>query len=303
MQRIAPPVRLGLVSRSWARSPRRARIGDQRKRHRAAAGLAACLVALVSAPGAGAAPAAGAACQGREATIVGTSGDDTLEGTDHNDVIVGGRGDDRITGLGRKDVICGGAGRDVIDAGSLHDEVWGGADDDRIDGGRNDDDLYGGTGDDVIRGGPGDPDKTDLLFGGPGADRLIGTRTDLADYSDSPRRVVVHLDTGTARGQGHDTLVNLDGARGSALDDVVIGSRETNRVFAGDGDDRIRTKGFGDFVLAQAGEDLVIGGAGPDFLSGNGGDDVIDGGSGDDNLTGGGGHDSCENGEETHDCE
>ncbi len=45
-------------------------------------------------------------CLGRDATIVGTSGDDRLHGTPHADVIVGMGGDDRIDGAGGNDRIC-----------------------------------------------------------------------------------------------------------------------------------------------------------------------------------------------------
>jgi RTX calcium-binding nonapeptide repeat (4 copies) len=53
-------------------------------------------------------------CQGRRATIVGSSRAEKLVGTQGADVIVGLGGADRIFGRGGKDVICGGEGRDVV---------------------------------------------------------------------------------------------------------------------------------------------------------------------------------------------
>jgi hemolysin type calcium-binding protein len=57
-------------------------------------------------------------CDGRIATIVGTSGNDVLKGTPGRDVVVGLGGDDTIYGYGQDDVICGGPGDDVIWAGA-----------------------------------------------------------------------------------------------------------------------------------------------------------------------------------------
>ena len=71
-------------------------------------------------------------CAGRPATIVGTSGRDTLRGTSGRDVIVGLGGNDVIEGRGGNDVLCGGRGRDT---------------------------LRGGPGRDVVRGGPGRDDE------------------------------------------------------------------------------------------------------------------------------------------------
>src|ERR671925_1158077 len=50
-------------------------------------------------------------CFGKQATIVGTEGDDSINGTKKGDVIVGIGGRDVIHGLGGADRICGGDGR------------------------------------------------------------------------------------------------------------------------------------------------------------------------------------------------
>jgi Ca2+-binding RTX toxin-like protein len=123
-------------------------------------------------------------CLGREATIVGTRGDDRIEGTRGADVIVARGGDDRIEADRGDDVICAGRGDDrvegddgddEIDAGRGDDRVDGGEGDDTIDGGRGDDRLDGGDGEDSVDGGRGDDrldgDGRDQLDGGPGDDR------------------------------------------------------------------------------------------------------------------------------------
>jgi hypothetical protein len=97
----------------------------------------------------------------RKATIVGTSGDDVIYGTNGTDVIVGGRGADQIHGLGGDDFICGEGGRDILTGGSGDDELSGGGVGDA---------MFGGSGDDFLNGG----DKADQLRGGSGDDELQG---------------------------------------------------------------------------------------------------------------------------------
>ena len=100
-------------------------------------------------------------CNGKVATIVGTDGNDRLEGTDANDVIVGGAGKDVIFGRGGNDSICGGFGNDVIKGGTGKDY---------IEGNQGNDKLIGGTGKDTMNGGS----AKDKLFGGGGGDIMAG---------------------------------------------------------------------------------------------------------------------------------
>ena len=76
-------------------------------------------------------------CNGKQATIVGTNGDDNaLNGTSGDDVIVGLDGNDTIDGMGGNDTICGNDGNDTIEQGSGPegmDVVFGGAGTDTID--------------------------------------------------------------------------------------------------------------------------------------------------------------------------
>ena len=127
-------------------------------------------------------------CQGERATVVGTSGDDVLQGTPERDVFFGGLGNDRIIALGGDDLICGGGGDDDINAGNGNDIVIAGNGDDIVRGRRGNDQINGGDGDDdingnadndvvlgsegsdLLRGGLGD----DILRGGDGPDELLG---------------------------------------------------------------------------------------------------------------------------------
>ena len=94
-------------------------------------------------------------CRSREATIVGTPGDDVLVGTPRRDVIVALAGDDRVQARGGGDIVCGGAGRDRLFGGPGDDVLLGQAGPDVMDGGDDADLLRGGGGRDVCTGGPG----------------------------------------------------------------------------------------------------------------------------------------------------
>jgi hypothetical protein len=160
-------------------------------------------------------------CFGEEATIVGTRGDDRIEGTRGPDVIVARGGDDRIDADRGDDLVCAGRGDDRvegddgddrIDAGRGDDRVEGDDGDDEIDGGRGDDRIDGGDGDDEIDGGRGDDhldggDDDDALSGGAGDDHLDG-------------------------GDDDDTLTGGPG------DDRLDGGSGRDEVDGGPGDDR-----------------------------------------------------------------
>ena len=94
-------------------------------------------------------------CGGREATVVGTDGDDVLVGTEKRDVIAALRGNDLVRGLGGGDIVCGFGGSDRLKGQGGADLLRGGGGDDRLGGGPGNDTLRGGGGSDVCRGGPG----------------------------------------------------------------------------------------------------------------------------------------------------
>jgi uncharacterized repeat protein (TIGR01451 family) len=111
-------------------------------------------------------------------TIVGTGGNDVLQGTNRADVIVSFTGDDQVFAGGGNDLVCTDGGFDFVDAGSGKDIVVGGGAADRLlgsDGGdtlrgkNGRDKLLGGKGDDLLNGGK----KRDKCKGGPGNDTLI----------------------------------------------------------------------------------------------------------------------------------
>ena len=82
-------------------------------------------------------------CDGRRATVVGTSGDDTLYGTNHHDVIAALDGNDTMYGFGADDLMCGGRGQDGLVGGARRDRLIGGSGGDTVLGGAGSDVIFG----------------------------------------------------------------------------------------------------------------------------------------------------------------
>lgn len=165
-------------------------------------------------------------CNGRPATIVGTSQSDTIQGTPGDDVIVAFGGDDEINGLGGFDIICSGSGNDVIDGGDGDDEIWAGSGNDVIVGGEGDDLVKGSAGSDTIIEGPG----LDYLFGGRGND----------DISGGDNHNFLH------GGSGDDRLTGgywEDAIMGGSGDDIIDGIGGLDRVWGGPGTDQCSADG------------------------------------------------------------
>ena len=110
-------------------------------------------------------------CNGVEATIVGTPGNDVLTGTPGRDVIVGLAGNDAISGLAGNDLICAGTGADRVQGNLGVDNIFGGPGADVLSGGVGNDRIQGGDGQDLIDGGPG---VRDICLGGAKTDKASG---------------------------------------------------------------------------------------------------------------------------------
>jgi Ca2+-binding RTX toxin-like protein len=185
------------------------------------------------------ASAATPTCHGLNATIVGTPRDDTLNGTDGNDVIVGGRGLDTIDGRGGNDVLCGGPTRYKEEEG---DPVY--------------QELDGGPGNDVVVGGTGD----DYLSGSDGVDRLIGQRG--SDYL---------YDAGQSGATGgHDTMFGGPG------NDSLGGGAGANRMFGGPGSDDFSGYNGANLLDGGDGPDFFASGQGDETIRGGRGRDTVD---------------------------
>jgi Ca2+-binding RTX toxin-like protein len=216
-------------------------------------------------------------CHGRQATIVGSDGNDVLHGTPGRDVVWGGKGDDTIFGSLGNDLLCGGPGADIMHGGRGNDTVDGGAgSEDQVNGDLGDDKILGGAGDgdevagdlgiDIVNGGPGDDD---LVHGDYGYDRMSGGagRGDIASFATARAGgkgsgVWASLKAHRAFGDGHDELFEFESLEGSAFRDTLIGDKRANAIDGGPGDDHL------------------LGGGGPDELDGGQGSDGCQGAKG-----------------------
>lgn len=274
----------------------------------------------------------------------GGEGDDELRAGGRNTTLQGNEGDDHLIGAepccttadfsasaqGVMVDLAGGTangeGSDLLVnvtsvTGSAHDDAIAGTDGgDALSGLGGDDRLDARGGDDVLMGDfdtdPGD----DTLIGGDGVDRVT--------YNYAPAAVQVDLATGTATGEGDDSLSGIENLDGSRFADVLLGDDGPNLIsglgYPKDGDRREMIDGRGgDDVLelesstpgdveGGAGDDVILGYSEDDFLSGGPGDDTITGSLGDDRLDGGDGNDvldggddldTCTNGETVSNCE
>ena len=82
-------------------------------------------------------------------TLQQTDAQESVYGSEFDDVIHANGGDDVVWGKGGNDIIYGGAGDDDLRGEGGNDELYGGA---------GDDNLYGGNGDDILSGGAGNDD-------------------------------------------------------------------------------------------------------------------------------------------------
>lgn len=123
--------------------------------------------------------------------------------------------------------------------------------------------VIGSDHNDILRG--SDADRED--FRGMAGDDFIsgkgGTR-DRADYRDDPAAVTVDLGAGTATDGwgGHDTLVDIERARGSAFNDTLIGDSGNNALFGHLGNDQLNGAGGWDYYVGGGGDDTFNGSTG-----------------------------------------
>ncbi len=132
--------------------------------------------------------------------------------------------------------------------------------------------FVGGAGDDVMDGGEG-------LF-------------DTVDYSSgSAKKVTVDLVAGTAKGEGNDTLINIENVIGSKGSDSITGSAGDNMLDGGNGNDKLVGNGGNDTLYGGAGNDSIVAGFGNDYIDAGVGNDNINAGDGDNDIYAGAGND------------
>src|SRR5262245_61713191 len=165
---------------------------------------------------------------------LGTSGDDTLNGTDQGEIFFGFGGNDTIFAGGGNDHAFGGRGNDLIFGGNGNDHLFGGRGNDALVGEAGNDHLVGGRGRDLLVGGPGKDvmvggadNDTFLIRQGTGTDTIAdlqpGDRIDIRDFHFASFQAVLN-----AAHQSHDDVVIALGGG----DQLVIGDAKLSDLHA-----------------------------------------------------------------------
>jgi Ca2+-binding RTX toxin-like protein len=170
---------------------------------------------------------------------------------------------------------------------------------DFLAGGKGHDELRALGGYDGLKGGPGN----DLLDGGPepagSYDGVVyGDAHDAGKfYPSAPGPVRANLATGSATGDGIDTLIDIERLDGTPYADRLIGDARANVIFGGAGNDFVDGASGNDYLrgddplagadLPEVGADTILGGPGDDDI------DAVDEVSGNDTADGRDGTDTC----------
>ena len=192
-------------------------------------------------------------------SVQGDDTDETITGTDLNDLLRGGGGNDSISGLPGDDCINGQDGNDTLSGNDGADLIVGEDGDDSAGGGGGNDTIDLGNGNDSATGDSGN----DTITGGSGNDDIDGVD-----------------DNDLIKGFGGDDVVDggngNDRVQGSGGDDRVSGDEGKDKVRGGTGNDRVKGGAGNDQVQSQGGQDKVVGGSGKDNIRAGGGDDKVD---------------------------
>ena len=168
--------------------------------------------------------------------LTGSAFNDTIIGTDGDNILSGGAGDDTVSGGAGSDTVSGGAGKDTI-------LVTGDGFFDTSKGGRGNDTFV--LNNSFFAG--------DLNGGGGKGDRI-----DASAYVNFA--LVADLAAGTYVDDGSTfDLINIEHATGGQLSDTITGSTAANILDGRDG---------ADTLIGGAGNDILLGGNGRDKLSG-----------------------------------
>ena len=217
---------------------------------------------------------------------------------------------ERLVGSGFSDTLTGDDGTNMF---------WGGAGNDTIYGGGGDDTIFGNSGVNTLFGGAGN----DWLFSEAGDDTLNGgAGIDIADYAKATAGVSVNLSIAGSQNTGStgtDTLIDIEGLRGSNFADTLVGDNMANKLQGRNGDDSLDGGAGNDTIDGGRGTDTVrfdtasagvtvdlsdrnaqdtggsgidtivnvenvVGSAFDDMLTGTAGDNTIDGGAGIDTV-------------------
>ena len=163
--------------------------------------------------------------------VIGTSGNDSIQGNSEQNVLNGADGNDSLLGGGGNDSINGGNGNDFINGENGSDRLLGQAGNDFINGGNGNDFINGGNGRDRLFGQAGN----DSLLGGGGNDSINGGNGN--DF--------LNGQAGNDRINGNNGNDVIDGGDGN---DTILGSTGNDTVTGGSGTDTVDYTNFGQAV-------------------------------------------------------
>jgi len=218
-----------------------------------------------------------------------------------NDTLFGSEDDDVVNLLAGNDFYRDFSGRDSVLGSNGNDSIWGGADEDTLDGGEGNDQiigqggdsLFGGSGDDFLLSGAvyGSDGGVYRMSGGAGNDYIysegLGDTLDGGIGDD----IIIGVGRYFSYGAGPDSILggggndNISGGGGSTM----VGGEGDDSLYSDDGFNvgAVFDGGAGNDRLVgdDNGNNTVDGGAGNDTLAGNIYDDLIDGGQGTDRVS------------------
>ncbi len=216
--------------------------------------------------------------------LVGTTGNDIINGFSSNDTLYADAGDDYVLGGAGNDYLTGGAGNDQLDGGSGNDTYH----------------FSSGFGNDIINNYDSSLGRIDKIIFGTGitADMILVRREDddliISANADDFIRIVNHyLNDGNSTYSINEiwfsdgTVWDAESIKLSAL----VGTSEYDALTGYTSNDIIRGLDGNDIIRGEEGNDQLFGDSGTDYLYGNIGDDELDGGLSDDWLDGGEGND------------
>ena len=195
---------------------------------------------------------------------------ETMEGSEKDDILQGGAKRDRLNGYGGNDRLYGGAGHDILD---------GGAGDDWLEGGYDGADTY------VFAKGHGQDTVDDLaennLTGDSDILRFEGAASSDAKFIRSGNDLVVKAYGGADQVTVKDYFTDRNRREFRfAFDDQTLESNSLTITYNGtDRDDVIRGSELNEVITGGAGNDMLIGGGERDtyvFAKGHGQDTVDD---------------------------
>jgi Ca2+-binding RTX toxin-like protein len=176
--------------------------------------------------------------------------------------------DNTILGTNFNDLIKGGDGSDMLRGGDGNDELQGGNGGDTLIGGAGNDTLDGGDGVDIMRGGSGD----DTYIVNSRFDVVDDTFTIHGRHFDAGGIDEVKTTLGSYFLENHKEIENLTYIGSGNFNGS--GNGKANVITGGDGADHLSGGDGADVLNGGRGDDTLDGGTGADRMNGGAGNDV-----------------------------